>query len=110
MDKKIVHYNKENIFIDTDVSKKYIDLVNKIEKLQKELKPLETQLETELMTVMTKLGKKEVINSGIVAKIKDAYIRNSLDTTRLKEEDIETYKKYLKSTEVASKISISIDR
>lgn len=109
MNKKIVHYNKENIFIDTDISKKYIDLVNKIEKLQKELKPLEKQLEKELKLTMEKLDKKEIVSNGIVAKIRASYIRESLDTNRLKEEKQDIYKEYLKQTNVESKINITIE-
>ena len=109
MEKKLVHYSKENIFVDTEVSKRYIELTKKMEKIKKELEPLEKQLELELKETMEKLDKKEVVSGGIIAKLKASYIRNSVDTTRLKTEDIETYKKYLKQVEVASKVSISVE-
>lgn len=110
MTKKIVHRTKNVITIDSDSAKKYIELTTKINKLKKELEPIEKQLKNELMSVMEELDTTNVKSNGIVASLTRAYVQNKLDTTRLKEEDIDTYNKYLKETSVGASLKLSIDK
>ena len=110
MSKKIVHYTKNVISIDSDSAKKYVELTSKIEKLKKELEPLETELKKELQEVMEQLDTTSVKSNGIIASLKKAYIQNKLDTTRLKEENIVLYNEYLKPTNVSASLSLKIDK
>ena len=110
MSKKIVHYTKNVISIDSDSAKKYVELTSKIEKLKKELEPLETELKKELQEVMEQLDTTSVKSNGIIASLKKAYIQNKLDTTRLKEENIVLYNMYLKETNVSASLSLKIDK
>lgn len=109
MNKKLVHYKKNTITIDNDIAKKYIELTNKIAKLSKELEPIEKELKTELKDVMETTNNDKISSNGIIATLKQSYIRNVLDTDRLKLEDLETYTKYLKTTNVASSLSLKIE-
>lgn len=108
--KKMVHYTKNIITIDSDSAKKYVELTSKINKLKKELDPLELELKTELMEVMEKIGETSVKSNGIIASLKKAYVQNKFDTTRLKEENIDTYNKYLKAVEVKETLKLSLDK
>lgn len=110
MTKKIVHRTKNVITIDNDSAKKYIELTTKINKLKKELEPIEKQLKSELMNVMEELDTTNVKSNGIVASLTRAYVQNKLDTARLKEEDIDTYNKYLKETNVSASLKLSLDK
>lgn len=110
MNKKIVHRTKNVITIDNDSAKKYIELTTKINKLKKELEPIEKQLKSELMDVMEMLDTTNVKSNGIVASLTRAYVQNKFDTTRLKEEDINTYNKYLKETNVSASLKLSIEK
>lgn len=110
MTKRIVHRAKNVITIDNDSAKKYIELTTKINKLKKELEPIEKQLKTELMSVMEELDTTNVKSNGIVASLTRAYVQNKLDTARLKEEDIDTYNKYLKETSVGASLKLSIEK
>ena len=107
--KKLVHYKKNIITIDTDVAKKYIELTTKINKLKKELEPLELELKKEIIDIMETTNNDKITSNGIIATLKQSYIRNVLDTDRLKLEDLETYTKYLKTTNVASSLSLKIE-
>ena len=110
MTKKIVHRTKNVITIDNESAKKYIELTTKINKLKKELEPLEKQLKNDLMGVMEELDTTNVKSNGIIASMTRAYVQNKFDSTRLKEEDIDTYNKYLKETSVSASLKLSIDK
>lgn len=110
MTKKIVHRTKNVVIIDNDSAEKYIELTTKINKLKKELEPIEKQLKEELMSVMEELDTTNVKSNGIIASLTRAYVQNKLDTTRLKEEDIDTYNKYLKETNVSASLKLSIEK
>jgi hypothetical protein len=109
MNKKLVHYKKNMITIDTDIAKKYIELTNKIAKLSKELDVIEKELKIELKDIMEITNNDKITSNGIIATLKQSYIRNVLDTDRLKLEDLKTYTKYLKTTNVASSLSLKIE-
>lgn len=109
MNKKIVHRTKNVINIDVDSAKKYIELTTKINKLKKELEPLELELKKEIINIMNEIDITKVSSNGIIATLTKAYNQNKLDTARLKEEDIDTYNKYLKTVEVKASLKLSID-
>ena len=110
MTKKIVHRTKNVITIDSESAKKYIELTTKVNKLKKELEPLEKQLKNDLMGVMEELDTTNVKSNGIIASMTRAYVQNKFDSTRLKEEDIDTYNKYLKETNISASLKLSIDK
>ena len=110
MNKKIVHRTKNVITIDNDSAKKYIELTTKINKLKKELEPLELELKKEIIDIMNEIDTTKVSSNGIIATLTKAYNQNKLDTARLKEEDIDTYNKYLKTVEVKASLKLSIDK
>lgn len=107
--KKMVHYTKNIITIDSDSAKRYRELTAKINKLKKELEPLETELKSELMEIMEKTGETNVNSNGIIANLKKAYVQNKFDTTRLKEENIVLYNQYLKETNVSASLSLKLE-
>ena len=109
MTKKIVHRTKNVITIDNDSAKKYIELTTKINKLKKELEPLELELKKEIIDIMNEIDTTKVSSNGIIATLTKAYNQNKLDTAKLKEEDINTYNKYLKMVEVKASLKLSID-
>lgn len=109
MNKKIVHRTKNVITIDNDSAKKYIELTTKINKLKKELEPLEKQIKKEMIDSMQELDITNVKSNGIIASMTHEYVQNKFDSTRLKEEDIDTYNKYLKTVEVKASLKLSID-
>ena len=110
MTKKIVHRTKNVITIDNESAKKYVELTTKINALKKELEPIETQLKKELINVMSELDTTNVKSNGIVASLTRAYVQNKFDSTRLKQEDIATYNKYLKETNVSASLKLSLDK
>ena len=110
MNKKIVHRTKNIVTIDNDSAKKYIELTLKINKLKKELEPIEKELKKELTEVMETLDTTQVKSNGIIASLKRAYTQNKFDTTRFKEENVVLYNQYLKETCVSSSLSLSIDK
>lgn len=110
MTKKIVHRTKNVVTIDTDIATKYIELTTKINKLKKELEPLEKELKTELIDIMSELDTTNVKSNGIIASLTRAYTQNKFDATRLKEEDINTYNKYLKETSVSASLKLTLDK
>lgn len=109
MSKKIVHYTKNVITIDSDSAKKYAELTSKINKLKKELEPLESELKKEIADIMNTINITKMSSNGINATLVKAYVQNKFDTTRLKEEDIDTYNKYLKAVEVKETLKLSLD-
>ena len=110
MTKKIVHRTKNIITIDTESAKKYIELTTKIDKLKKELEPLEKELKTELTNVMEELDTTNVKSNGIIASLTRAYVQNKLDTARFKEENIVLYNQYLKPTNVGASLKLSVEK
>ena len=110
MTKKIVHRTKNVVIIDNESAKKYIELTTKINKLKKELEPLEKELKKELTSVMEELDTTNVKSNGIVASLTRAYVQNKLDTTRFKEENIVLYNQYLKPTNVGASLKLSVEK
>ena len=109
MDKKIVHYSKDKIYIDNEITKEYIKLKKQQEKIESKLKPIEKQLKEELINTMEKLGKKDFSYNGINGKLKSGYNKTSFDSSKLKKDDLELYSQYLKTSYVNSSISITVD-
>lgn len=109
MTKKIVHRTKNVVMIDNDVATRYIELTTKINKLKKELEPLELELKKEILDVMEEINTTKMSSNGIIATLTKAYNQNKLDTAKLKEEDIDTYNRYLKTVEVKASLKLTID-
>lgn len=109
MDKKIVHYSKDKIYIDNEITKEYIKLKKQQEKIESKLAPIEKQLKDELINTMEKLGKKDFSYNGINGKLKSGYNKTSFDSSKLKKDDLNLYSQYLKTSYVNSSISITID-
>lgn len=109
MDKKIVHYSKDKIYIDSEITKEYIKLKKQQEKIENKLAPIEKQLKEELINTMEKLGKKDFSYNGINGKLKSGYNKTSFDSSKLKKDDLKLYSQYLKTSYVNSSLSITID-
>ena len=107
--KKMVHYTKNIITIDSDSAKRYVELTTKINKLKKELEPLELELRKEIADIMNNINITKMSSNGINATLVKAYTQNKFDTNALKEEDINTYNKYLKAVEVKETLKLSLD-
>lgn len=110
MNKKVVHYSSKNITIDTEISKEYIRIKKEMMKLEKELSPIEEKLKKELREVMRKVDVNKFSSNGLEVSLKSDYIRNSLDTDKLKKDDIKLYNKYLKTTNVTGSLTINLER
>ena len=105
----MVHYTKNIITIDSDSAKRYRELTTKINKLKKELEPLELQLKEEMLEVMEKTGETNVKSNGIIATLKKAYVQNKFDSTRLKEEDVVLYNTYLKPINISASLTLKLE-
>lgn len=104
--KKIVHYKGMDVEINSDFASKYVRVAKKIDELSCLLKKMDEVLKPELISVMERLDKKQVVSNGISASMKCGYYKNTLDTKRLKNEDIDTYNKYLGTSYVNGSLSI----
>lgn len=104
--KKIVHYKGVDVEINPDFASKYVRVAKKIDELSCLLKKMDEVLKPELISVMERLDKKQVVSNGISASMKCGYYKNTLDTKRLKNEDIDTYNKYLGTSYVNGSLSI----
>ena len=105
---KIVKTYKSKIIIDKTLAKTYIEKKKALEILEKEIKDIENNLKLELLPKMEDMNFKNVISNGINASLINSYTKSSIDTSRLKKEDPDTYNKYLKMTNVSSYITLKI--
>lgn len=105
---KIVKTYKSKIIIDKNLAKTYIEKKRELEVLEKEIKDIEDNLKLELLPKMEDMNFKNVISNGISASLINSYTKSSIDTSRLKKEDPDTYNKYLKVTNVSSYITLKI--
>lgn len=105
---KIVKTYKSKIIIDKNLAKTYIEKKRELEVLEKEIKDIEDNLKLELLPKMKNMDFKNVISNGINASLINAYTKSSIDTSKLKKEDPDTYNKYLKVTNVSSYITLKI--
>lgn len=104
---KIVKYSKDKIILDVTLEKK----LKKYLELEKELKPLLTEIKNETIDIMNKTDNTIMKTSlGIIFKLKNGYTKTSLDTTALKEHDFDIYKEYLKTSQVSDSVNISLSK
>lgn len=105
---KIVKTYKSKIIIDKSLAQIYIEKKKELEILEKEVKEIEDNLKLELLPKMEDMDFKNVISNGINASLVNSYTKCSIDTTRLKTEDPNTYNKYVKKTNVSSYVTLKI--
>ena len=104
---KIVKYSKDKIILDVTLEKK----LKKYLELEKELKPLLTEIKSETIDIMNKTDNTIMKTSlGIIFKLKNGYTKTALDTTALKENDFDVYKEYLKTRTVGDSVNISLSK
>lgn len=108
--KKIVHYSNKNITIDVEITKEYIELKKKINKLTEQLKPIEDTLKQELRDVMRKIDVNKFSSNGLSVSLKKDYTKKYFDTESFKENEKELFDKYQSYTDVKGSLSISIDK
>lgn len=104
-----------NPFVTTDLEAKTIDEVlmldSAIKSLDEQLKyykEKKEQLNESLLAYMKDNGIAKIDTPSISVAIKDAYVRSSIDSTRLKKEQPEIYSQYLKETQVKESLTIKI--
>lgn len=90
------------------VAKEAVQQIKDFEKLKAEIDLKEKELKQGLKDAMEELGIKKFIVNGLCATIKEATVRKSLDTTRIKNELPDIYEEYLKETPVSSSITLTI--
>ena len=110
MGRKYVYYSKKDIMIDSEISKEYIRIKKEMLKLEKELQPIEDRLKEELRETMKKVEVSNFISNGLEVKLTKDTIRNNFDSKALKEDDIDLYNKYIKTTNVKGSLSIELER
>ena len=110
MGRKYVYYSKKDIMIDSEISKEYIRLRKEMLRLEKELQPIEDRLKEELRDTMRKVDVDKFISNGLEVKLTKDSVRNNFDSKALKEDDLELYNKYLKTTNVKGSLSIELER
>lgn len=104
---KIVKYSKDKVIIDVTLDKK----IRKYLQLQDELKPILSEIKEEVMNIMEKTGNLNMSTSlGTKFKFKNGYTKSSIDTTALKNDDFDTYKKYLSTSDVKPSVSITLNK
>ena len=110
MGRKYVYYSKKDIMIDSEISKEYIRIKKEMLKLEKELQPIEDRLKEELRETMKKVEVSNFISNGLEVKLTKDSIRNNFDSKALKEDNLELYNKYIKTTNVKGSLSIELER
>ena len=110
MGRKYVYYSKKDIMIDSEISKEYIRLKKEMLKLEKELQTIEDRLKEELRDTMRKIDVDKFISNGLEVKLTKDSVRNNFDSKSLKEDKLELYNKYIKTTNVKGSLSIELER
>lgn len=110
MGRKYVYYSKKDIMIDSEISKEYIRIKKEMLKLEKELQPIEDRLKEELRDTMRKVDVDKFISNGLEVKLTKDSVRNNFDSKALKEDNLELYNKYIKTTNVKGSLSIELER
>lgn len=110
MGRKYVYYSKKDIMIDSEISKEYIRIKKEMLKLEKELQPIEDRLKEELRDTMRKIDVDKFISNGLEVKLTKDSVRNNFDSKALKEDNLELYNKYIKTTNVKGNLSINLER
>ena len=96
--------------IDSEISKEYIRIKKEMLKLEKELQPIEDRLKEELRDTMRKVEVDNFVSNGLEVKLTKDTIRNNFDSKALKEDNLELYNKYIKTTNVKGSLSIELER
>lgn len=110
MGRKYVYYSKKDITIDIEVSKEYIELKKKMLELEKKIQPIEDRLKEELRETMRKIDVDKFVSNGLEVKLIKDSVRNNFDSKALKEDNLELYNKYIKTTNVKGSLSIELER
>ena len=97
--------NEDNKIV---VAEEVIEQFKNFIKLKEEFDLKEKELKHSLKEAMEKLEIKKFVVNGLCATIKEATVRKSLDTTRIKTEMPDIYEEYLKETPVSSSITLTI--
>lgn len=104
---KLVRYSKDKVIIDVTLDKK----IRKFLQLQDELKPILSEIKEELVDIMEKTGNLNMSTSlGTKFKFKNGYTKSCIDTTALKNDNFDTYKKYLSTSIVSPTVSITLNK
>lgn len=109
MKKKIIRYAGEKLILDENKIKEYKRLMIKLQKIQKELEPLDKQIKEDLQEYMKATEKKTLEFEGLIAKFTPGFIRNVFNSRALMKDDIETYTKYISMQNVNSSLSIKLN-
>lgn len=101
-----VRYSKNKIILDSDIEnkiKEYLNLASELDKI------LKTELKPQVLNIMEHTGNKEMqTKNGIVFKYKNGYVKTSLDTNLLKNDNFKLYTKYLKTSNVSPSVNIEV--
>lgn len=89
-------------------SENAIQTIINFEKQKAEMELFEQSFKNALKDKMEELGIEKFSIEGLTATIRKATTRQSLDSKRLKEELPDVYDEYLKTSDVASSITIKI--
>lgn len=84
------------------------NLIHRAEITYKAVKDAKEQIRDRVMEEMKKKGLVKVADDSLMVYIKDAYDKESLDTTRLKKEKPEIYDEYCKFSPVKESLVIKI--
>lgn len=110
MGRKYVYYSKKDIMIDSEISKEYIRIKKEMLRLEKELQPIEERLKEELRDTMRKIDVDKFVSNGLEVKLTKDSVRNNFDSKSFKEDNLELYNKYIKTTNVKGSLSIELER
>lgn len=101
---ELVKVENGKIVVEQDIVKQIIDF----ERIKAEMDLKEKHLKQSLKEAFEKYGITSWSTEGLSAKYKSATTRKSVDTKRLKEELPDIYEEYIKESNVASSISLTI--
>lgn len=104
MNNELVKIEDNKIVVAEEVIEQFKNFI----KLKEEFDLKEKELKQGLKEAMEKLEIKKFVANGLCATIKEATVRKSLDTTRIKTEMPDIYEEYLKETPVSSSITLTI--
>lgn len=91
-----------------EVAREVINQIVQFQKAKLEMDLKEKELKQSLKEAMEKVGIEKFATDNLSATIRKATTRQSVDTKRLKEELPDIYEEYLKTSNVASSLTLTI--
>lgn len=104
MNNELVKIENNEIVLNQD----YVEQYKQFVKLKEEIELKDKEVKQAIKDFMEETGKEKIVVNGLIATIRKATTRTSLDSTKLKKELPDIYEEYSKTTNVASSLILSV--